>query len=77
MSKHYFDRLEKIDHLIRIKGTGSPQSLSKKLGVSERTVYAYLDILKSLGASITYSKYQESYIYDPDGYFNFRFVHKG
>lgn len=47
MPKHYFNRLEQLDYLIiiRVKATGSPQKLSKRLAVSERTVYDYIDIL--------------------------------
>ncbi|MFY0254552.1 HTH domain-containing protein [Chitinophaga sp. 30R24] len=71
MPKHYFNRLEKIDSLIRIKGIGTPQNLSNRLGISKRTVYEYLDILKSLGAGIQYCKERRSY--EEDGCFDFRF----
>jgi predicted DNA-binding transcriptional regulator YafY len=76
MSKHYFSRLERLDLLIRRKATGTPKTLSQKMGVSERTVYKYIEILESLGASIAYSKTKESYVYENDGYFNFRFISK-
>lgn len=76
MPKHYFKRLERLDNLIRIKATGTPKILSQKMGVSERTVYKYIEILESLGAPVTYSKTKESYVYENDGYFNFRFINK-
>jgi predicted DNA-binding transcriptional regulator YafY len=76
MPKHYFNRLERLDFLIRIKATGTPKILSQKMGVSERTVYKYIEILQSLGAPVTYSKIKESYVYENEGYFNFRFICK-
>jgi predicted DNA-binding transcriptional regulator YafY len=74
MPKHYFNKLERLDQLIRTKATGTPKRLSKKIGVSERTVYKYIQILEDLGAPITYCKSRESYIYEKDGYFDFRFI---
>jgi predicted DNA-binding transcriptional regulator YafY len=73
MAKHHLNRLELLDKLIRTKSTGGPKSLAHKLGVSERTIYEYLDILKSLGAPIAYSKTRQSYFYTKEGKFNFRF----
>jgi predicted DNA-binding transcriptional regulator YafY len=74
MPRHYFFRLEALDCMIRTKSTGNPKRLSKKLGVSERTIYEYIDILKTLGAPIAYCKTRESYYYENDGYFSFRFI---
>jgi predicted DNA-binding transcriptional regulator YafY len=76
MAKHYFNRLEQLDSLIRRKGTGTPAALSKRLGVSKRTIFGYIDLLRSLGAPISYSKSRESYYYNAEGYFHFRFISK-
>lgn len=76
MPKHYFNRFESLDHLIRTKATGTPKKLSQKMGVSERTVYEYIDVLKSLGAPISYCRIRESYFYENEGYFHFRFIHQ-
>ena len=73
MPKHYFDRLERLDHLIRIKATGSPQVLARKLYVSVRTVFGYIEILRSLGAPIDYNKHKETYYYTEPGFFYFKF----
>ena len=73
MPKYYFNRLEHLSSLIKMKATGSPVALARKLGVSERTVYEYVDILRSLGADIKYSKTKESYYYEKDGDFDFKF----
>lgn len=73
MPKYYFDRLEYLDVLIRKRSTGSPEQLAKKLNISKRTVFEYIDILRSLGANINYSRVKESYYYLVDGNFSFQF----
>jgi predicted DNA-binding transcriptional regulator YafY len=73
MPKHYFSRLEHLDILIRTKSTGSPDQLATKLSVSKRTIFEYLDILKSLGAEIKYCKVRKSYCYYIPGKFDFKF----
>lgn len=73
MSRRHFERIEKIDRLIRIKGTGSPESFARRLNISERHLYAYLSLMKDMGAPISYSKERESYYYREIGGFNFRF----
>jgi Predicted transcriptional regulator len=73
MPTYYFNRLDQLNALIRRKSTGSPMELSKKLAVSERTVFAYIEILKSLGATIKFNKFRKTYYYENDGTFDFRF----
>jgi len=74
MPKRYFERLQTIDYLIRIKGTGKPAQLAKRLRISERTLYEFLKMMKDLGAPIEYDRYKESYYYSEKGGFNIRFV---
>lgn len=74
MPKRYFERLQTIDYLIRIKGTGKPAQLAKRLRISERTLYEFLKLMKDLGAPIEYDRYKESYYYTEKGGFNIRFV---
>ncbi|MCW3467988.1 HTH domain-containing protein [Chitinophaga sp. PC15] len=73
MPKRYFERLQTIDYLIRIKGTGKPAQLAKRLRISERTLYEFLKMMKELGAPIEYDRYKESYYYSEKGGFNIRF----
>jgi len=73
MPKRYFDRLQTIDYLIRIKGTGKPAQLAKRLRISERTLYEFLKMMKELGAPIEYDRYKESYFYSEKGGCNVRF----
>ena len=67
-------RLVRIDYLIRIKGTGTPSQLANRLDVGERTIYEYINIMKSLGAPIHYCRHRRSYYYDKEGAFTISFV---
>ncbi len=74
MPKRYFERLQTVDHLIKIKGTGKPAQLAKRLRISERTLYEFLKMMKDLGAPIEYDRYKETYYYGEKGGFNIRFI---
>jgi predicted DNA-binding transcriptional regulator YafY len=73
MPTYYFNRLEHLNFLIRKKATGPPKVLAKKLSVSERTVFQYIDILKSLGAEVRFCHLRKTYYYIDNGTFNFQF----
>lgn len=73
MLRYDLHRLESMDRLIRIKGTGTPQCFADKLGMSERTLYEYLAYMKELGAPIEYNKFRQSYYYTLPGGFDFSF----
>ncbi len=73
MLKQYLERLQTIDRLIRIKGTGTPKQLANRLNISERSLYEFLGLMKDLGAPISYSKQKQSYYYEWDGRFETRF----
>ncbi|GAA4335476.1 hypothetical protein GCM10023149_43510 [Mucilaginibacter gynuensis] len=73
MPKYYFDRLEYLSFLIQRKSTGTPEKLAVKLSISERTVYDYVEILRSLGAEIKYNKVKGTYYYVQAGHFDFKF----
>lgn len=77
MPAYYFNRLDQLNSLIRRKATGSPIQLAKKLRVSERTVFAYISILKNQGADIKYNRNRQSYYYSSDGTFDFTFKKTG
>lgn len=66
-------RLQRIDHLIRIKGTGTPKQLANKIGVSERRIYVYLELMKQQGAPIRFCNSRQSYFYDCEGEFRVTF----
>ncbi|HLI93899.1 MAG TPA: hypothetical protein VKU83_09825 [Puia sp.] len=74
MQRDIFRRLDRIDHLIRIKGTGTPAQFADKVGLSERTMYAYLRLMKDFGAPVVYSRQKQSYYYLRGGRFIVRFL---
>ncbi len=62
----FLERLQTLDrlhNLIRLKATGSPQQLAKRLQVSKRTIFNLLEDLRIFGADIAYCKYAHSYYY--------------
>jgi len=72
----YAEMIERIDQMIRLKNTGTPEELAKKLGISESTLYVCLDIMKGRGANIEYDKYAKTYFYLSEGEFDFHFIPK-
>jgi predicted DNA-binding transcriptional regulator YafY len=74
MQKEIFHRLSRIDSLIRIKGTGTPSELAEKIGISERSMYEYLRLMKDFGAPVLYSRQRKSYYYKVDGRFTISFL---
>ena len=67
-------RIERLDYLIRIRATGRPAELAKKLGMSQSQTYHFLKVFKEkLDAPVYYSRKCQSYCYTEDGRFNFGF----
>jgi hypothetical protein len=71
--KHYLNLLLKLDLSIRQKGTGVPREFARKMGISERSLYEYLKVLKDLGAPIKWSRLDQSYYYAVEGKFYISF----
>lgn len=69
-------QIERVDHLIRRKSTGSPKEFASRLDLSERSVYNLLDQMKALGAPIYYCSSQRSYCYRDNVNFTFGFFTK-
>ena len=56
-------RIERIDQLIKMKATGSPEELAERLKISKRQVFRYLDMIKNQGKNIHYEPLRRSYTY--------------
>jgi hypothetical protein len=68
------NRITAIDFLIRHKCTRSPEMLAKRLGISKRTLYFTISIMKDMfKAPILYNRHRQSYIYEEEGYVIFSF----
>ena len=50
--KSLLHRLIRLDHLISHKSTGTPADCAQKVGISERSLYDYLKLLKEMGAPV-------------------------
>ena len=73
MTLESFKRIERIDRLIRIKATGNPDQLATKLGMSRRSVFEYINLMKENGAPIKFCHFRQSYYYDEVGFFKITF----
>lgn len=68
-------RIERLDHLIRSKATGTPAELAKKLGISQSQMYYLLKIFREeMDAPVYYSRKHQSYCYQMNVRFNFGFI---
>ena len=72
--KQYLNLLLQLDLFIRQKTTGSPPEFARKIGISERSLYEYLKVLKDLGAPIRFSRQDHSYYYAIEGQFHISFL---
>jgi predicted DNA-binding transcriptional regulator YafY len=63
--------LQRLDRLIRLKATGTPQILGEKLQLSERQARRIIDDMKGLGLPISYCKQQQSYFYESEVFMKF------
>jgi predicted DNA-binding transcriptional regulator YafY len=68
--------LQRMDQMIRMQSTGGPEDFASRLGVSKRSLYYYLRLLKELGAPIRYSSWHDSYEYFEDGKFSLEYIKK-
>jgi hypothetical protein len=67
-------KLDRLDRLIRLRATGDPDSLAKRLGISVGSVKAYIRFIREgMQAPVRYNMYIQSYMYDhpPNFYLGF------
>jgi predicted DNA-binding transcriptional regulator YafY len=74
--KSLLHRLIRLDHLIAHKSTGTPADCANKIGISERSLYDYLKILKEMGAPVRFSRDRRTYFYSEGGHFHISFLSK-
>lgn len=68
-------KLKYLIYLIEKERTGSPGEAAVKLGVSERTIYSYIKMLKSeLNAPIEFNQTRKTYQYKNRGKFHWEWV---
>ena len=72
--KSLLHRLIRLDYLIHLKATGKPADCANKIGISERSLYDYLKILKEMGAPVKFSRNRGTYYYNEEGRFRISFL---
>jgi len=66
--ENVIDRSKRIDQLIRLKATGTPDELAHRLDISASTLYKHINAMKDVfGAPIKYCRDRKSYVYEEDG----------
>ena len=75
--KSLLHRLIRLDYLIHLKATGKPADCANKIGISERSLYDYLKILKEMGAPVKFSRNRGTYYYNEEGRFRISFISHG
>jgi predicted DNA-binding transcriptional regulator YafY len=68
--------IERIDQLIRLQATGSPEELIFKLGISKTKLYRIINTMKSLNAPVEYDITLQSFVYAEPVDFTFGFYTK-
>ena len=74
MQNILIERIQRIDYLIRIKGTGKASELAERLNISRAMVYHYINLMRQNGAPIKYDSYRETYYYSYEGAFTIQFM---
>ena len=59
----YVNRLERIDALVFMKATGTPEQFADKLGIRRSTLYQTLQEIRFMGVDIRYCCHRQSYYY--------------
>ncbi|MCI0522126.1 MAG: hypothetical protein L0Y37_00570 [Bacteroidales bacterium] len=59
----YIARLQRMDSLIAMRATGTPDEFAFKLNLSRSTLFEMIQEMKGLGVDIRYSALSNSYYY--------------
>ncbi len=62
-------RIEKIDILIANGCTGHPEDLARAIGISQRSLFEYINLMKENGAPIQFDAKKGTYSYAHEGRF--------
>ncbi len=65
--------IERVDQLIRLQATGSPDDLAYRLRISKTKLYRVINTMKSLNAPIEYDITTQSFVYAEAVGFTFGF----
>lgn len=63
------EHFRNINDLIERRVTGTPAAMAVKVNCSPTTLFAYLAMMREMGAPIRYNRHKETYYYEEDGCF--------
>ncbi len=69
----HVELIERIDRLIRLQATGTPEELAKRLGISKTKLYRMIHMMKELNAPVEYDFAIQSFTYVKEVGFRFGF----
>ncbi|GAA4278659.1 hypothetical protein [Aquimarina mytili] len=69
----HIEIIKRIDHLIRLEATGSPEDFASRLEISKAKLYRIIGVMKKLNAPIEYDNHLESFVYVESVAFAFGF----
>jgi len=58
--------IERLDQLIRLRATGKPDEVANQLGISRRTFFNLVKLMKGMNAPIEYCNTKHTYYYKVD-----------
>ncbi|MBT2160507.1 hypothetical protein [Zobellia barbeyronii] len=58
--------IERIDQLVRLHATGTPEELATRLNISRAKLYRVIDVMKALEAPIVYDISRQSFMYEDE-----------
>lgn len=62
----YIERLRRMDLLISLMATGTPEEFAEKIGIRRSTLFESIQEMRGLGVDIKYSHDRQSYYYADD-----------
>ena len=66
--------IERIDKLVRLQATGTPDQFATKLGISKTKLYRIIKTMKGLNAPLKYNPSKQSFVYNKPVSFNCGFM---
>lgn len=59
----YLERLRRMDYLISIMATGTPEEFADRMGIKRSTLFQALQEMREMGVNIKYSNSRQTYYY--------------
>ena len=70
-------KIQQLIEIIHLGDTGAPKDISLQLGVSERMVYKYIEIIKTeFKAPVKYNRIRKTYFFEGNGKLDLRWQKK-